>query len=145
MVSTILALVWLSLTFIDFLVTRNNGLSHSVIIFNQSMHIGTSLVVRGNQRKAHWEVVKWILPHFKGIFDVGLVYGANTRHTNLFGSMDLDHESDLAIRWSLVFGLVQSLVLNVEKPIVFYDRFCIQKISTKENLKRYIDKVVTHR
>lgn len=51
------------------------------------------------------------------------------------GIVDSDHEGDLEIRRSLKVGLIKSLVLKVEKPAMLYDRFCIQKSGTKENLK----------
>ena len=69
----------------------------------------------------------------KGELDVYLVYGTNARHTDLVGLIDSDHESDLEIRRSLAVGLVQSLLLKVEKHIMFYDRLCIQKSCAKEN------------
>ena len=90
-------------------------------------------MVQGNRGKAHWEVVKWILQHLKGTLDVCLVYSANSRHTNLVGLIALDQESDLEIRTSLVVGLVQSLLLKVEKPIMFYDRLHIQMSGAKVN------------
>ena len=73
---------------------------------DQSKLVGSSLVVRGNRGKAHWEVVKWILRHLKITLDVFLMYGANAPHMDLVGLIDLDHESDLEIRRSLVVGLV---------------------------------------
>ena len=67
------------------------------------------------------------------MLDVCLVYGGNEQHTYLFRWIDLDHEGDLEVRRSPVVGLVESLILKVEKPIVFYDTFYIQKYGSKEN------------
>ena len=56
---------------------------------------------------------KWILRHLKGTLDVCLVCGAKAQYMDLVRLIDLDHESDLEIRTSLVVGLVQSPLLKV--------------------------------
>ena len=78
-------------------------------------------------------MVKWILWHLKGMIDVFLVYGANAQHMYMVGLIDSDHERDIEIRRSLAVGIVQSLLLKMEKPITFYQRLCIQKSNVKEN------------
>ena len=50
----------------------------------------------------------------------------------------MDNESDLVTSRSLVVSLVQSILLKVEKPIMLYNRLCIQKYGAKENSEHIV-------
>lgn len=48
-----------------------------------------------NQRKEHWEEVKWILRHLKATMNVGLVFDRNiAKHNNVVGYVDSDYVDD---------------------------------------------------
>ena len=76
-----------------------------------------------------------MLQHLKGRLGVCLVYGENAWHTYLVGLIDSNHECDIDTIRSLAVGLIQILLLKMEKYIMFYDRLCIQKSSSKVNME----------
>ena len=73
----------------DMVCTRPNW-AHAVSMVSRFM---------SSPGKTHWEAVKWILRSLKGMLNVCLVYGDNTK-SDLVGYVDSDYGGDLLKCWS---------------------------------------------
>ena len=137
------------------MVCTRPDLAHAVSVVSRFM---------SNPGRAHWEAVKWILRYLNGTKDICLVYGANT-HTDLVGYTDSDYGGDMVKRRSLtvalstteaeymsmtegikeciwMHGLVESLGLKVEKPVLNCDSesaLCLAKNPVYHEKTKHID------
>ena len=75
------------------MVCTRPDLSHVVSVVSHYMH---------NPRKDHWEAMKWILRHVKGLIDIGLVFDMNKATTvDVAGFVDSTYTGDLDRRRSI--------------------------------------------